>query len=145
MSIFLNVVGLLSLIGGVALFFSGQADAGTAGAAVLEAALCFGLARIIELQTAAAARRTKAEAAEEKHREALLAAVSAPPATVLPPPPGAVRYHFALGASVQGPHDAETLLKLVERDAIPADGHIIGDGWTRWLPRDAAVAEIRRG
>ncbi|MEY5101124.1 MAG: hypothetical protein RJA36_3843, partial [Pseudomonadota bacterium] len=130
MSTFLNVVGILSLLGGIVLFFI---QPQLAGAAIMDAVLCLGLARLIEQLRDAANDRSKRVTTQADQHKQLLAAIAASQTSKLPPAPGALRYYSALGATVQGPHDADTVLKLVERDAIPADGHIIAEGWSEWL------------
>ncbi len=138
MKTFLNVLGILSLLGAVALFFQRGAGALLAGAAIAEAGLFFGLAKLIEL---AQAQIDQAKARHDLERDFWKLQATARPTKELPPPPGKERWFIVFDGEVNGPHTTADLEKFLAKGTIDRDCPLATEGAAQWRPLREVLTE----
>lgn len=140
MKVFLNVIGLLAMIGAFTALFAARSAVQEieAGISLLICCTSFGLAHIIGLQETAAEKSAVRDKAAREHYGAMasLGSVSgnASPANVsgLPPVPGKEVYFISDGERAVGPHNLETLRALLARGTINQDTYILQQGAREW-------------
>ena len=105
MKSFLNVVGMLALLGGIlALLMAASAvHEILAGISILVCITSLGLAKVIALGETHLERTSEQRRKEREHWEAARAAARAPAASSLPPLPGTEKWRVEVRGQIQGP------------------------------------------
>lgn len=136
MKTFVNVVGLLALIGGVILWIT-ERNSAYLGAGLLPGALCLALGRLIQL--------AEQEAVAAKAHRALevnfwrLASVHGAQAHSPSAPPTARRWFVANDEEVTGPFTREQLQALQARGVVHDKSQLALEGTQDWKPVAAVL------
>lgn len=140
MKTFLNVLGLLSLLGAVAALFLPQNGPVLAVAAVAEAALFMALAKVIDL-IETHLERTSTHRLMEREVWKNPATVIASSPVIIPPVPGTEKYYLAVNNEPAGPHTAETISELLSRGTIDREAWVLQEGGREWRRLREVFAE----
>jgi len=135
MKSFLNVIGMLALLGGIlALLMAASAvHEILAGISILVCVTSLGLAKLIDLADTHLERTSEQRRKEREHWEAALGAARAPAASSLPPLPGTEKWHVEVRGQIQGPLGIHEIRALRDKGVIDGDAFVFCEGWTQWL------------
>jgi len=126
MKTFLNVIGLLSLLGGLCVFIGAQSSVhqilGAIG--VLTSCTALGLAGVISVM-----EKSPHQAAAPGAQSQV---VVTGPVEKLPAVPGFERYYLAKGEDADGPYPIADLQALLERHVITGDSYVLLVGGKTW-------------
>lgn len=135
MKTFLNVVGILALIGSVLIFTAAKSAVHEIEAciALLLSCSCMGFAAIVEKleQDKVLLAMIAKSSAENIHA---LSSLSTSPSTtqVIPPVPGRETYYISDGTRAMGPYEAEKLQALLGKGTISKETYILRQGSSEW-------------
>lgn len=136
MKTFLNVIGILALIGSILVFAGAQSAVHEIEAciALLLSCSCLGFAAVIErLEQNKILLAMIAKSSAERVQN-LSASPGSAPATsqALPPVPGKETYYVSDGLRPVGPYEAEKIKALFEKGTINKETHILQQGSAEW-------------
>lgn len=135
MKTFLNVVGILALIGSMLVFAAAKSAVHEIEAciALLLSCSCMGFAAIVEkLDQNKVLLAMIAKSSAESVQSLSSASGSQGAAQVIPPVPGKETYYISDGMRPVGPYEAEKIQALFEKGTINKETHILKQGGAEW-------------
>lgn len=135
MKTFLNVVGILALIGSMLVFAAAKSAVHEIEAciALLLSCSCMGFAAIVEKQEQTNVLLAMiAKSSVETVQGLSSASGSAEAAQPIPPVPGKETYYISDGLRPVGPYQADKIQALFEKGTINKETHILKQGSSEW-------------